>query len=614
MNEDYRRREGTLTYGTSTVRVKLAATDNPYRPIRHMLWPQRFDIPGGSQTAEAGDQLIRRWSMSNWEGGEVQGKWQPGAYGQSANVRPDRVGDRLTLGAYREVTQIESGGGDFADGIKLGRGQGLTWACDDTPLTWWQLATDDWDATGWATGVTTQTVVSICDAGDAANMLISLDDKSVRKVASGGNSELIAAGTPTYAQEIRYSAGTVYALDGANLYSVNTTTGARTALSTPGGSVATYMASSGNIYRRLCVTDTGVAWLVPQDDGTTIIMEYNASTNTDYRTGQLPVEFAFPYSMIFAHGFLFVGYRYAAAHGEVGDAYVYYQRSAQRGNTPPVRLVDTSTASQPVILAGVIGDDLLFYYGKAVWGYDLSAGAVYQMAQSAAGAPTGIKDAATYGKDIFITNLNSDGKVERFDTSAYSTDTCTWNSGRFDFDFPGIKKALLRVTAVFDSLPANCTLTLKVSADGGTFSSVTGTASTTGLTSYTWTVSASGAAANQVTGYDFELQLGMSTAASTSTPKIREIFAEAISAQKRRGIELDVDVSSAQVGNASSGTQLLSKLAAAAEYTGGVVNLKDPWGIGPNEAAVSREGMVELMSGGADQSVATLRFWETGVV
>lgn len=608
--DDYRTREGLITYGSNTVRIKLADTQQPYRPVRRMVWPQRSDIAGGDERDQAGDIFIRRWSMSNWERGELQGKWQDGAYGLSTNVRPDRVGDRLILGAYRSTTQHD-GASDFTEGIRFGRGQGLLWAVDDTPLTWWQLSTDDWDQTGWATGATTQTAVSVCDAGDGSNMLVSYDDKSVRKVASGANSELIAAATPTYAQELRYSQGTVYALDGANLYSVNTTTGARTALSTPGGRVATYMASTGNMYRRMCVTDTGVAWLVPQDDGTTTIMEYNASTGTDYRSGQLPVEFAFPYSIHFAHGFLFVGYRYAAAHTEVGEARIYFQRGAQRGSTPPVRLVDTSSASQPVLIAGVIADDLIFYYGKAVWAYDLSAGAVFQLAKSAAGAPTGIKDAACYGKDTFIANLNADAKVERFDSEAYSTDTSLWQSGRFDFDFPGIKKALLRVTVVTDPLPANTSLTLKVASDGGSFASVTGTYDTDNATTYTWTVSSS---SSQVTGYDFEIELGFASTSSSATPEVREVFAEAVSAQKRRGVELDIAVSSAQVGKASSGSQLLSQLAAAAEYTGGIVKLSDPWGTAQHEAVVDRDVVVELLAGGADQSFASIRCWETSVV
>jgi len=609
----YREREGVLAYGGKEVRLRLAATEQPYRPVRKMLWPQRTDISGADQTEQAADVYIRRWSMSNWERGEVQGKWQPSAYGQSTNVRPDRVGDRLMLGAYREVTTTDTPA-TFADGIKFGRAQGLLWACDDALVTWWQVATDNWDATGWATGITTQTAVSLCDAGDGSNILISLDDKSVRKVASGANSQLIAAGTPTYAQELRYSNGTVYALDGANLYSVNITTGARTALSTPGGRVAYYMASAGNVYRRLTVTDTGVAWLVPQDDGSTIIMEYNASTNTDARIGILPVEFAFPYSIDFAHGFIFVGYRYAAQHGETGEARIYYQRGGQRGSTPPIRLVDTSTASQPGLIAGVVGDDLIFYYAKAVWAYDLSAGAVYQLAQSAAGAPTGIKDAETYGKDVFISNLNGNGQVERFDTLTYSTDSATWRSGRFAFDFPGIKKALLRVSVVVDPLPAATSLTMAVSADGATFATLTGTFNTDDETTYTWTASESGPSTSQVTGYDFELRLGMATTNSAATPQVREIFAEAVSAQKRRGLELDVSVKSGQVGKAAAGTQLLGQLAAAAEYTGGIVKLTDPWGVADTETPTSRDVIVELLAGGADQEYATLRCWETGVV
>ena len=45
--------EGKLTYGdgldTKTVRIQLADTENPYRPISRMLLPERNDIVGGDQ-------------------------------------------------------------------------------------------------------------------------------------------------------------------------------------------------------------------------------------------------------------------------------------------------------------------------------------------------------------------------------------------------------------------------------------------------------------------------------------------------------------------------------------------------------------------------------------
>jgi len=699
--------EGKLTYGdsaktTTEVRIRLAPTANPYRPISKIVWPQRVDISGGDPEDQQGDPFIRRWSSNRWDRGELKGLWEPGGYKESSNVKPDREGDRLELGAFRETAQHD-GAADFAEGVKFGRAHSLLWAVDDATAHWWQLATGDFDQTGWATGATTQTVTSICDEGDGLGLLIGYDDKSIRRVRTGGNLEVYAAtarDAPTYNPELRYYQGTVYYLDGADLYSLTTpaigddwtfdfTGGAsedlwtsstahglvvddalnfttdgggapeyavdtrywvvavpstttlqlsatkggavlagtadssgnwaaeqldkRTVKSQPGAIVADYMASSGNLYRRLCVTDVGLAWVIPGEDGATIIYEYNVQNDTDYSTGKLPVEFAFPYSTHFAHGFIFVGYRYAAAHGEKGSAHIYYQRGGQWGSTGEIRNADTSTSSQPVIIAGVIGDDLVFWYGKSVMAYDLSAGALFQVAASQ-GTSTGVTDAATFGKDIFIANIDGAAAVERYDTTLFTTDDASWKSGRIDFDLPGIKKALLRVTVVTDPLPASTTMTCKVAADGGTSTAVTGTMLTDNDTTYTWTASTSGGTALQVVGYDFEIELIPDSTNSANSPKIRQIFGEAISAQKRRGVEIDVDLSSSGVGKGASGTRLLAQLRAASEFSGGIVSWQDPFAVAEHESPRTADVMVELMGGHRDQEVATIRIWETVLI
>ena len=597
-------REGKLVYGGTTVRLRLAPTENPYRPVRRSVWTARGDIAGGDPEDQSGDTWIRRWSMSNWENGETGGKWKPGGYRASSNVRPDKVGDKLILGAYRALAQNEVPA-DFADGVKFGRAHGGLWAVDDASAHLWSITNGNFPTSGWDTGATTQTVTSLADFGDGLALLVGFDDKSIRKVATGAQSEHFAAAGASFNPELRSFQSVVYYLDGPNLYELSTSaTNTRTALSTPGDRVTNYMSSTGNIYRRMCVTDTGVAWINPDDDGNVTVYEWNAKNQTDFASGRLP-EMAFPYSVWFAHGFIFVAYRNAASHADTGAAKIYYQRGAQSGTTPEIRLSEASTASQPVILAGLIGDDLLFYYSKALYAYDLSAGAVYQLAASGTSGPTTIKDAAVFGSRVFLGNANGANKVEVFDTLTYTTDAATWKSGRFDFNFPGVRKALYRITVVTDPLAALTSMTLKVSADGAAFATVTGTHSTDDATTFTWTASSSSA---QVTGYDFELELTLVTTSSAATPIVREVFAEAGPATKRRGFELDLDLTDGQTVKAGASTQLLSQLIAAAEYTGGVVRFDDPWGSGQNEAVDSYDVMVEVLGGGG--TAATVRLWE----
>jgi hypothetical protein len=704
--------DGKLTYGisattTQDIRLKLAPTNNPYRPISRMVWPEG---PGGGEGEDqSGDVFIRRWSQNRWERGELKGLWEEGGYRESSNVKPDREGDRLELGAFRETAQHD-GTAAFSEGVKFGRAHSLLWAIDDATAHWWQLATGDFDQTGWATGAGgSATVTSFCDEGDGLGLLVGYDDKSIRRVLTGSNLEIYSAtasSAPTFNPELRYSQGTIYYLDGADLYTLTTpsvganwtfdfTSGAeedlwttstahglsvddaisfttdgggapeyaaltrywvvnvdstttlrlsatkggavlagtvdstgnwaaeqldkRTVKAQPGGRVAAYMASSGNLYRRLTVTDVGVSWLVPMDDGSTTIHHYNEKNNTDFSQGRLPVEFAFPYSIHFTHGFLFVGFRYAAAHGEKGEAHIYYQRGGQWGSTGVVRNSDTTTASQPVIIAGVIADDLIFWYGKALIAYDLSAGALFQLAASQ-GTSTGVKDAATFGKEVFVANIDGSAAVEHYDTTLFTTDDATWKSGRFHFNLAGIKKALLRVTVVVDPLPASTTMTLKVSADGDTFAAINLESGNPNIfiednaTTYTWDVSKSGGTDDQVVGYDFEIELAPDSTNSANSPKIREVFCEAVGAQKRRGVEMDIDLRSSSLGKGVSGTSLLTALRAASEFSGGVISFTDPYTVAPSGKPRVSDVVVELMGGHRDQEFATIRIWEVSLV
>lgn len=605
-------REGRLTYGAETVRLRLADTEAPYRPLRRAVWPQRSDIPGAAEGQQAGDVLIRRWSMSEWGQGETGALWREKGYHRSSNVRPDREGDRLILGAHRTVVQTPVPA-DFTSARKFGRAHGGLWAADTGSLEAhrWNPADTTFPTTGWAIGGADSAVTSITDFGDGSNILVALANKQVRKVSAAANSSLLSAAVSDHASELRRFQGAVYQLDGAALYEVDTSTiNTRTVRSDPGTPVGSYMASVGNIFRRLCVIDTGVAWLVPGEDGSVDIMEYNAKIDTDFTSGRLPVEGVFPYSTLFAHGFIFVGFRDAAEHGEEGDARIYFQRGAQRGTTPPIRLPSGSTASQPVILAGTLGRLLVFYYGGAVWVYDLAEGAVFMLADTAAGIPSAVQDAATFGKDVFVANIGNTRRASRLDSTLFSEDATSWESGRFDFNFPGVNKALYRVTVVTDPLPAANTVTLEVSADGAAFQAVTGTHQTADATSFTWDVSSSTA---QTTGFDFELKLGLS-GGSADTPRIREVYAEAGPAQKRRAFEVDVDLSGGQTVKAADPTRLLSRLLAAAEYDGGIIKFTDPWGVASNQAAVERDVLVEVLAGGRKGTVATLRMWEIGVV
>jgi hypothetical protein len=189
-----------------------------------------------------------------------------------------------------------------------------------------------------------------------------------------------------------------------------------------------------------------------------------------------------------------------------------------------------------------------------------------------------------WGKDIFVGNADNAQKVERFDTTAaytttspnHSTGLGTLDSGRWDFGYKGILKTLLDVRVQTAPLPANTAVTMSVSADGDTFTSLSGTHNTAGATTYRWAASSY---TSSLTGYGFELRIGLSTTASASTPTVRSITARAISANKRRVWQLLLDPSTfvgGQAGAAPRSADTLTDLRAVAT-TAGVALFTNPW-------------------------------------
>ena len=586
-----RDRVGKITLSGGAVYDLRLAThrDAPYRPSYRLVWPEFQDVPGAEGKVSA-DPFVRQWHIDEWGGGEGEDLWEPGKYNQSTNVRPKTVGDGLTLGAYREVTVNDAGTpATFTEGRQFGLGQGKLWACSDATVHEWQPSTKNWANAGTATGLA-GAATSIVDAMDGTNLLIGSAANEIEKVAPGGANSTLETGL-AFDPVLRTFGSTVYCLVGDDLYTVDATTGlSATAVSDLSGQSGQYLSGGRRTYQRLSVSDKGPIWLQRLDSGQTYIWEYNEANDTTTRIGKLPVDFAYPYSIFFAAGYVFVGFRYANDHSEAGAAYIYFQRGLQRGVAGPFRDVSGASAWKAVLMAGIIGDDLMVYYNDALWAYNLSEGGIYQVAKCGVGDP--IASAITFGKDAFIANVDNTDYVERLDTAAYSTDTATWRSGRFDFGYLGTNKALLDVTVVHDPLPANTTLTLKVSSNGGAFATVTGTDNVDDVTSFTWTASSS---TSTVTGRDFELELTFASTVSTATPTIRSVTVRAMGVQVQRSWIVELDAASywaSSEGRAPASADLLSDGRAVAT-AGGVVKFTNVWDGDEYDGGTDYDVMVE---------------------
>lgn len=581
-----RDRLGKITLPDGTVyRLRLSSRPSvAYRPTYVPVWPEFRDIPG-AEGKVSGDPQIRTWHISEFSGGEGNDLWkrdEPAKWHQASNVRLKTTGEGLVLGARSTVTQ-DAGASTFVDGERLGIAMGTLWAVQDNTAHQWDDTNVNWNTAGWATGAAGSDATSIVDFGDGSNLLIGLQDNSIRKVASGANSTLYAAAAAdpfTYDPVLKNWGGTMYALDGDDLYTIDTTTtDTRTKVSDLSGRSNVYLTTNPkHTYSRLSSSDVGPVWYQVLDNGQTFVWEYNEADATTTRTGKLLVDQATPYSIFWANGFTFVAFRYAMTHSQAGDAYVYYQRGAQKGVVGPFRSSTGTTAARVVQLCGIIGNDLVVFFDGVVWAYNLTSGGIYPLAVSDTSNSNNVYDGITWGSLVFLANHDNQAEVELLRTKQYSTTSATWESGRYDYGYEGTKKVLLDVTVVTEPLPTNTTITCAVAANGGSYSALTGTFTGDGSTTkYTWTASDGDAS---ITGEDFEIRLTLTTTTVTSTPTIRSVSSRVTAGSKQRAWDLLLEAGDPAGGveATSPSWQILADVRAIAEHAG-VVTFSNPWDV-----------------------------------
>lgn len=593
---------GKIKAGSTTYDVRLAPyRDNPYRPAYDPVWPQSQDIPG-AEGKVAGDPNIREWRMADWSGGEGFDPWEPEnkGYELSTAVRPKADGTGLVIGFESITTQNDNGTpADLTECLRFGIAQGLLWTARDATAHWWQPATENWDETGWATGAGTDTATSIIDQGDGSNILIGYTNgttsHSVRQVSSGANAALTGltiSATAGYQPVLLNYNGTLFHLNGDDLYSFTLSGSAATATlqSDLTGRSNDYLANGYQVVNRMTASDKGPVWYQRLDNGQTFIWEYNVANDTTKRLAKLPVDFAFPYDIYFAHGFVFVAFRRSNRHADAGDAHIYYFRAGQSGTAGPVR-APSGSASSPILIAGMIGDDLMFWYDDHLWAYNLTTGGIYSSGSLALtnGAETA---AITFGADAFVCSTTA-YSAYRFKGTTYEDTTAqVFQTGRFDFGYPGVEKVLLDVTVVHDPLPANTQVTAKYSVEGGSYAAISGADSTDNDTTYTWTVSSD---TGNVVGKDFSIQLIPDTTDNTATVTIRSITARATSAAKQRSWILELDIGTTDLGTggtAPRSSDVLADVRSIAEYSG-LCLFTNPWDSEDWDAASTYQVLVE---------------------
>ena len=719
MPDSPRDRPGFITAGDIKYTVYLRGDrPSPYRPLYQLVWPTSQDIPG-QEGKVAGDPNVREWHIDEWAGGEGEDLWEPGnQYDISTNVQPKPVGDGIVLGA-RQITTQDDAPATFTEGRRFGLAQGKLWTVRDASAHWWQPATGDWDATGWATGGSTDTPTSLIDLDDGATLAIgySGSPQQVRLVTTSTNVSMefdisssvfrstlgtasfdftgggvedewtfaahglavgqqvyfsaagaapaeyaadtrywvvavpdantfqlsateggaVLAGTAddtgtwtlekyrfTYPPVLRNWGGSFFLLNGDDVYSftLSSNTATFTLRGDNSGRSDDYLSTSGHeVFNRISTSDKGPIWFQRMDNGETFIFEWNVNSATKSTLAKLPVDFATPYSVFFANGFYFVAFRYGSAHDQPGDAYLFAFRGSQRTTPGPIRAPSGTSTSKPVLLAGMMGDDLIMQYDNAVWAYNQTFGGINQVADSALSPDGSATECVTFGQNVFLANPAGSFNVERYDRTAYTTRTATLDSGRYDFGYPGILKALMTVTVVTEPLPAATSVSLAYSADGGSFTTLASTTEVDRVhdldsaTSFTWTVST---AAAPVTGTDFELRLILATTNTANTPTIRSVTARAVGVERIRTHTIEVDTLTRNFAEgATEGSEVLANLKTINEYNG-LVKLEHAWDREIHDDLIAYEGVVTIAelvdAGDSIEAVPVIRLRESAHV
>lgn len=573
--------------------IVLADAERPYRRRYSPVLPESRDIPTFDDEFDA-DVLTRRWQLDDWRRGEGETRWVEGWFRQSTNVRPHPTESGLILGPDQSIT-LDDAAATFNESLRFGYGQGKLWTVYDGSASDWQPSSGDWNSTTISTGAGTSLCASIADGGSDGFMYSSHADKTIRRWKTGTTENWVGTGAtqPTYVPILLTFQGTLYALDGDDLYTLDKTIAATTTWdvastqvsdTTISGYSSTYLSASDNTnYKRLSKSDVGPIWFQRLDNGQTLIHQYNHYTQTTSQLGKVTADFVYPYDINWFLGFTFVAYRETPEHGEPGDAFLFYQRGGQFGPVGPFR--GTSSASTRVHIAGMSGSEILVVGGGAVWAYDFAEGAIFQVADlTSTDEPD---DARVFGDDVLIAGVNGGStafQCERLDLGTYTTETATIDSGQHNFGFPGVTKLALDVTVYTDPLPADTSYTLSYSLDGASFVAHADTVTTDNSTSYTFTLSTNAA---QVRCESFEWRLTLATTNTAQTPTVRRVVTRATSLEKFLEWRLLLATSEelgAVDGQPLSPHQLWEDLKGVVDDNS-VVELSDPWSVAPDEAA-----------------------------
>lgn len=612
-------RSVTGTIGTLPIRLYDTGNNKPYQHYLIDSVGKRQDVAGTDVRAEVARTDIREWKIDDWSGGFGFPVWtqeNAGRYNFGRNVTPeyrDRTVQGLVLGPQRENSQSD-GGGDYAwdrstatnDGY-IGHGTDASstyftaWIAHDLgQIAPWDRSAETWDdTTPVSAGGGSHPITGIADPGDGYLYCMEDVTADVYKVDPGTSNVLHvdkSATSPSWATNgtpvIGTHRGEVYVLgSGGDLWrvtrsSTNTVTKVVDAFYGPADFIAGGTASTLAYSYRMASYDAGLVWAQPRVTGTDI-WTYNVGEDSSSIVAQLPPD-TFPWGVFHTGGFTFVGYAQSHRLPDDPNGYIYYFRGGQSGtigplvfepSVPLVNIVGVHQSRYLLITTGAKEDvDANNPYNQLLV-YDLREGALHHWSRGTikqGNVPSGV-GAAFVGDKVLVSAQNASvvELVDEFTLSEYSTiasGSAYLDTGRFDFDLPGVEKLLTEIVVVTEPLPANTTVEIQYSLDGGSWQDNSLDITTDGATSTVFDVSS-----QNDTFYELELRILLNTTSSTATPTVRSVTARAFPAATQEVWELFVDLNpSNYIGSGYTTTQdmiaQLSALKVASSYS-----FTNPW-------------------------------------
>lgn len=577
----------------------------------------------------AGDQFqlnavpdTQVWNINEWSGGEGNDLYVEGersVYNRSSGVRPKPVGEGLVLGALGELTKDSGGATDFADGTRFGYGnltsEAVLWVGAG-------LYMYEWNPTGtaeqWGAGVlaSTGTPLPPSSMADTNSAFLFTTGENAPN-ASGGELWKWDGSTQTQMNVVGAvplavgTAGKLWTLQYDNLYLTDQTSPFSNTLKVDLGTSAFFSnySNDGESMRRLSTSDVGPIWVQRVDSGKAFLWEFNVATDVGSIIGVLPTSPVFPYSVGHFLGAHVVSFRQTFKHERSGDAFLYVQRGDTR-TVVPIRSTTGSTAGKRVLIAGLLGSDLMMYFDGAVWAYNLDTGGIYMVGlKTATGEPT---DAAVADGSVFLAGVGASGKnVERFRLDQYMS-SGTLESGRFDVRYPGLPKLLTEVTVTTEPLAASTSVQVAVATDGGSYVALSGAHDVDGATSKTFVAST---ASTSIVGREFELRLTLA-GTSTATPTVRSVAAMVTGAAHLEEWVVELDMSDVDSPSSQAGWDMIDRLRTLASDQQ-VVTFVNPWeqrGVDGADMIPVRVMDVILPQGGRQDAYATVRLRRSQLV